>query len=71
MFGFSFVLACVAVLFFCFGSSAGFKWKALAGGLMALSIILQFAYAGQVHHLVPFFIQVTIFLWMIVYWYTP
>lgn len=38
---------------------------------MALSIILQFAYAGQVHHLVPFFIQVTIFLWMIVYWYTP
>jgi hypothetical protein len=71
MLGFSFILTCVAVLFFCFGSSVDFKWKALAGGLTALSLILQFACAGEVHHLVPFFIQVVIFLWMIVYWKMP
>jgi len=62
---------CVAVLFFCFGSSAGLKWKALAGGLMGLSVILQFFYLDAVHYLVPLFIQIVVCMWMILYWKMP
>jgi hypothetical protein len=71
IFFFPLIFGSVAVLFFCFGSSAGFKWKVVAGALLALSILLQFFYADAVPHLVPLFIQIVVCMWMIVYWKMP
>lgn len=45
------------------------KWKRLAVGAVAFSLVLEFTPWLGVHFMIPFLIQIAVCLWMAIYWY--
>jgi hypothetical protein len=62
------VLALVGTVFFIFFTEEDWKWKALAGGTVILSLLFQFVPALHVHFSIPPILQVLVAVWMVVYW---
>ena len=62
-----FFACATVVLFFIYGSAA-LKWKAVAFGLLAASLIFQFFPPFPVHWLLPTPTQCFLGIWMIIYW---
>jgi hypothetical protein len=67
IFLFPLALSVVGVLFFLV-ADVEWKWKFLAGTLLATSLVLQFVPDLNVHFLVPLGIQIVLCLWMGAYW---
>ncbi len=62
------VVGLVGSAYFVFFTEEDWKWKVLAAGIMAASLLLQFVPALQVHFIIPVILQTAVAIWMIIYW---
>ena len=66
IFLFPLIFGAVGALFY-LGADVAWHWKLIPLGLMALSVVLQFGLAADVHFLIPLAIQLLVCMWVGIY----